>query len=169
MVELQRKRPNGLGFDPYKASNGTPVAPLGEPVWVKATLRNTTRNFIIVVDGPISENFQVQVRTEDRRLVSLTSLGKSLASAKAQEERTGGSKRIRITLEPGQAVTRYYQVDRVYDMTLGGTFRIKVSRVYNGPSGRGVAASVPLPVRLESLPEASVVPRIDPPAGQGAF
>lgn len=152
VVELQRKSSNGSGFESRRASaDGILVAPL-EPVWIKATLQNTTKNPIIVEQGPASADFQVQVRTEDRRLVPLTSFGKALATLKAKEEGGDGSKRVRINLNPGQEVSGYYQVDRQYDMTLGGAYRIRVSRPYSDSKGGGVATSAPLLVRLEPLP-----------------
>ena len=57
IVELQKRRTNGLGLKTSQVSeNGVLVAPIGEPVWIKATLRNVSKSPATLSTGPIEAN-----------------------------------------------------------------------------------------------------------------
>jgi hypothetical protein len=96
---------------------------LGEPIVLALSLKNTTRvNLYLASSGP-EKDFLVDAKREDGQAVPLSEYGRKLLL-----NRGVIFARFGVKAGPGQVLKYSLELNRIYDMSAGGTYLITVKR-----------------------------------------
>jgi hypothetical protein len=109
--------------------------PAGEPVVVTLTLKNVGKGSLVYGEASPQDDYARMVTVTDEigaATVPKTRYGKSFQGAPVKRF-------VTRTLRPGQEVTAKLYVSRVFDMTVGGTYRITVQHPFAFKPGEALA------------------------------
>ncbi|HEX5733475.1 MAG TPA: hypothetical protein VF131_11635 [Blastocatellia bacterium] len=102
----------------------------GEPILLKVVVRNNTQNTIFIVDtrNP-ARDFKFDVRNEEGESVALTKDGEDLVN------NTAIFRRVAVEIKPGKEVEHSFTINKLFEMTVPGTYSVTVKREIRGQDG----------------------------------
>ena len=89
------------------------------PVLLWISIRNTTKHPVVMFETRPENHYRLVVRDERGNIVPLTSYGQGIGEV---------LRNVRVTLDPGKEVREHILLNRLYDMTVSGTYTVTAKR-----------------------------------------
>ena len=116
-----------------------PGGPLAEPAYsLKVTMTNTSSRDLTLVKSNPGCDFIATVKAADGRVVGFTEAGRDLAQCK---HRMLLGRRIIVTLHPGESTQDTYPITWYYDLSLPGSYNVKLQRELPQAAGGEIITS----------------------------
>ena len=116
-----------------------PEAPLTEQAYsLKVTMTNTSSRDLTLVKSNPGCDFIASVKAADGHVVGFTEAGRDLAECK---HRLLLGRRIIVTLHPGETTQDTYPLTGYYDLSLAGSYKVKLQREMPQSAGGGIISS----------------------------
>jgi hypothetical protein len=101
------------------------VVGLGAPIPVVVTFKNTSSHDIGIERAPVEFNFKIDVHDSGGNRPSLADGSK----VPIEGIETRGGSHFSILVAPGEAVKIDFEIDKVYDLSKPGVYKIQLSRM----------------------------------------
>lgn len=95
----------------------------GEPVWVQTIFKNVGSEARPVLDSDPFNDYEILVFDARGNAIELTEFGKQMESKFGMFFR-----RTMKTMQPGDSEEQRFQIDRLYNMSNPGTYRLQINR-----------------------------------------
>jgi hypothetical protein len=128
-----------------------------EPVWVHAVLKNVSDGQLLLWVTNSSYDYAINVAYSNGKPVPLTRHGY------LDREFAPGGSATRFRLDPGATESASFLLNRLFDMSVTGTYKIGVSRGVNANGGVVVVRSPEVTVEVSDPPVPPVPASIDVP------
>ena len=116
----------------------------GAPILLKVVVRNNTEKPFLLVDTRRPErDFQLGVRDEEGQSVALTKEGEGLVN------NTAIFRRVAVEIKPGEKVEHSFTINKLFEMTVPGTYSVTIKREIRGQDGHPVGEVTSNTVRIK--------------------
>lgn len=120
-----------------------------EPVILIVTLKNVSEKVLSLADSRPERDYEIVVKDEQGEETPLTTYGKNLMDS------AGVFRRVLLKMNAGQELQNRLLINRIYDMSISGTYSIIVKRNVFRQDGKGFAEVISNTIKVEITEQSS--------------